>query len=75
MPITVIAVSKATLLKAQSEIGSCEACNPEADIPFTWVLDDVTGLDQTTTDYLLSEPAKCPRCCGAVFEETLVERM
>ncbi len=51
---------------------SCKACNPEADIPFTWVLDRVSGQDQTVVDYLLSEPAKCPRCQGPVFVETLV---
>ena len=52
---------------------SCEACNPEAHVPFTWLLDRTRGQDPSVTDYILSEPAKCPRCQGPVFEETLVE--
>jgi hypothetical protein len=52
---------------------SCEACNPEADIPFTWLLDRASGQDQTVGDYILSEPATCQRCQGPVFEEALVE--
>ena len=63
----------ATLLRAQSEILGCEACSEEAEIPFTWTLDRVSGQDQTVVDYILGEPAKCPRCQGPVFEETLVE--
>ncbi len=62
MPITLIAISKATLLRSQPEIGSCEGCNPEADIPFTWVLDDVTGFSGSEVDYVLSEAAKCRKC-------------
>ena len=70
---TFISVSRATLLRAQSEINGCEGCTEAADRPFTWVLDRVSGQDQTVVDYILSEPAKCPRCQGEVFEETLVE--
>lgn len=73
MQTTLISISRATLLRAQSEILSCEACSERADRPFTWVLDRVSGQDQSVVDYFLSEPAKCPRCCGPVFEETLVE--
>ena len=68
-----LSVSRATLLRAQSELLGCEACSEEADRPFTWTLDRVSGQDPSVTDYLLSEPAKCPRCQGPVFEETLVE--
>ena len=28
---------RTTLLRAQQDVMSCEACNPEADIPFTWL--------------------------------------
>ena len=68
-----ISISRATLLRAQSELLGCEACSKEADRPFTWTLDRVSGQDPSVTDYILSEPAKCPRCQGPVFEETLVE--
>ena len=37
--ITLISVSRATLLRAQSEILGCEDCSEEADRPFTWTLD------------------------------------
>ena len=33
MPITLIAVSQATLLRAQEHILGCEACSEEADRP------------------------------------------
>ena len=71
--ITLISVSRATLLRAQAEILGCEACSEWADRPFTWTLDRVSGQDPSVTDYILSEPAKCPRYQGPVFEETLVE--
>jgi len=71
--ITLISVSRATLLKAQSEIVGCEACSAGAEIPFDWILDRVTGMDGSSVDYLLSEPAKCRKCFGEVTEKTLVE--
>ena len=73
MRITLIAVSKASLLRAQERILGCEECSPEAEIPFDWVLDDVTGLSGSEVDYLLSEVARCPRCLGEVTEKTWVE--
>ncbi len=59
MPITLIAINKATLLRAQSLILGCEACSPEAEIPFDWLLDDVTGFSGSEVDYVLSEAARC----------------
>ena len=73
MPIALIAISKATALQVQSQILGCEQCADEAEIPLCWLLDDATGRDGTTTDYLLSEAAKCPKCMGEVSEKTLVE--
>ena len=75
MPTTLIAISKATLLKAQERILGCEGCSPEAEIPFDWVLDDVTGFSGSEVDYLMSEVARCPRCLGEVTEKTLGERL
>jgi hypothetical protein len=60
---------------AQSLVLSCESCDPgAAEFPFDWILDDVTGLNGSTADYLMPEPARCPRCGAPVFEKTLVER-
>ena len=57
---TILNVSSATKRKAATLILSCEACSDDAEIPFDYVLDWVTGLDPAVTDYVLSEPAKCP---------------
>jgi len=70
----IVLVEGATLRKAERMVLSCEACNPhEAEIPFDWVLDRVTGCDPKTTDYVLAEAAKCPRCKRQVTEKTLIE--
>ena len=61
-PIALIAVSKATLLRAQQQIPGCEACSQDAEIPFDWLLDDVTGFSGSEVDYVLSEAARCLRC-------------
>ena len=73
MNINIVAVSAATIRRAQEAISSCEACNNDAELPFDWILDEVTGRDGSSTDYFLTEPAKCPRCGGSVIEKTLVE--
>ena len=57
----------------EERILGCEACSSEAEIPFDWVLDEVTGYDGSEVDYVLSEAGWCPKCLGAVSEETLVE--
>ena len=71
--ITLISVSRAMLLRAQAHIPGCESCSPDAQIPFDWVLDDVTGFSGAEVDYVLSKVARCPRCLGEVTEKTLVE--
>jgi hypothetical protein len=46
------------LPRRKGMIESCEHCNPEeAEIPFDWILDRVTGSDPRVTDYILAEPA------------------
>jgi hypothetical protein len=70
----VVLVDAATLRKAEKMIESCEQCNREgAEIPFDNILDRVTGSDPNLTDYILKEPAKCPRRFRQVTEKTLVE--
>ena len=67
-------VDAASLREAERLIESCEHCRPDdADIPFDWVLDRVTGSDPKVTDYILEEPAKCPNCRRDIREKTLVE--
>lgn len=69
----VLALSQSTAYRAQSLILACEFCSSEAEMPFDWLLDEVTGSDGSDVDYILSEPARCPRCRGEVTEKTLVE--
>ncbi len=70
---TIIVPSRETMLRAQAEICGCEACSEDAEVIFVMILDQVTGRDASTTDYVLSEPATCPECNAKVFEETLVD--
>ena len=56
-------INSTTKRLAEGQIVSCETCTPDlADVPFDYVLDSITGSDPETTDYILSEPAHCPRC-------------
>jgi DNA-directed RNA polymerase subunit RPC12/RpoP len=73
MNIHILALGAATIRRAQDAIASCEACNKDAELPFDWILDEVTGRDGSTTDYFLTEPARCPRCGSTIIEKTLVE--
>ena len=41
--ITLTAVSDATMSEAESCLLACERCSPEAETPFDWLLDEVTG--------------------------------
>jgi hypothetical protein len=70
----VVLIRAGTLRQAERLIESCEHCNAEeAQIPFDWVLDRITRSDSKVTDYILEEPAKCPRCRRDILEKTLVE--
>jgi hypothetical protein len=70
----IVLADAATLRNAELQILSCEKCDPEAaEIPFDNVLDRITGNDPDITDYVLAEPAECPRCKQDVTEKTLVE--
>ena len=59
---------------AQCMIAGCEQCCESTEITFDCVLDEITGCDPTTTEYLLCRPAWCPRCFREVNERTMVLR-
>ncbi len=62
-----VLIAEETVRAAERQIESCEACTPdEAEIPFDYVLDSITGCEPESTDYVLEKPAKCPRCSGEV---------
>ena len=71
--IELVTVDPATSLKAQQQIESCEHCHAQdAEIPFDWVLSDVTGK-HGPYEFILSEPVRCPNCRHGITEKTLVE--
>ena len=65
----VVLVERSMIRKAERLIESCERCNPEAEIPFDWILDRITGSDPSVTDYLLEAPAGCPTCHRDILED------
>jgi hypothetical protein len=72
--IQVITVEKPMVCRAVKWLAGCEACMPgEAQVPFAWVLDRVTGCDGKTTDYVMVRPARCPKCVGDVLESTIIQ--
>jgi hypothetical protein len=70
---TLVAISQSTAYRVRDQIVGCERCSEEAEIPLSWVLDEVTGRDGAETDYVLPEPLGCPRCFAGIEEQTLVE--
>lgn len=57
----VVLVDTATLRKAEKLIESCEHCNPDGpEIPFDNILDRLTGLDPSVTDYILGSAGEVP---------------
>jgi hypothetical protein len=72
--LQLIVVGEATVLAALRMVLSCEHCQPdEAQIPFVWILDKVTGRSGSTTDYMMTEPGRCPTCKHEITEKTLIE--
>jgi hypothetical protein len=70
----IVLIDARTLRKAETFIAGCEFCRPSfALMPFDSLLDQVTDNDPAMTEYILAEPAKCPRCRRRIFEKTLVE--
>ena len=70
--VEVIATSNDSMFKAQNRVVGCEDCDPRADRPFSAVLDQVTHRQDSITDYILCEPAKCSKCGASIIETTLV---
>ena len=69
----VVLIDAALLRRAEQRIVGCEACNPEdAQFLLDSLLDEITGCDPKTTDYVLAAPAHCPRCRHTIYEKTEV---
>ena len=71
--IELVTVDSVIGKKAEQQIESCEHCHPtDAEIPFDWLLAEVTGK-RGPYEFMLSEPARCPNCKHEITEKTLVE--
>jgi hypothetical protein len=68
-----IAVGEETIRQAEMMIAGREFCSADAEVPFDWILDLVTGLRGSTTDYMLDTSARCPNCRHEITEKTLVQ--
>jgi hypothetical protein len=70
--IELVTVDPVAALQAQQQIESCEHCHPDdADIPFDWLLAEVTGK-RGAYEFVLAEPVRCPTCKHDIAEKTLV---
>ena len=71
--IELVTVDSVIARKAEQQIESCEHCHPaDAEIPFDWLLAEVTGRSGAV-EFVLSEPARCPNCKRPITEKTLIE--
>ena len=72
--ISLVTVDADAVHRAEKMIDSCEHCHPDdAQIPLDWILDRVTGKNPVTTDYILTEGARCPTCKHEITEKTLID--
>src|SRR5215475_13611313 len=71
--IELVTVDSVIAKKAEQGIESCEHCHSaDAEIPFDWLLAEVTGK-RGPYEFVLSEPARCPNCKHEITEKTLVQ--
>lgn len=70
--LKVVPVTIMQLASAVTQVESCEKRNPEAEIPFHWIL---RALDDAKdyVEYILPAPGLCPNCRAEIHENTLVE--
>ena len=71
--VVLIAVCDTKMRLAESFLVACERCSSGAEIPFDWLLDEVTGHSGSDVDYILTGSVTCPQCLGDITEKTLVQ--
>ena len=67
VPVTIM-----QLARAVAQVESCEKCNPDAEIPFDWVVRAFVN-SQDYVDCILPAPGLCPKCRADIHEKTLVQ--
>jgi hypothetical protein len=71
--IELVTVDSAIVKNVEQQIESCEHCHPtDAEIPFHWLLAEVTGR-RGAVEFVLIELARCPNRKHEITEKTLVE--
>ena len=71
--IALVTIDSTIAKQAEQQIESCEHCHPsDAEIPFDWILAEVTGK-RGPYEFMLTVPARCPNCKHEITEKTLVE--
>jgi len=69
-----VLVDRSTCEKALREVAGCEVCRgDEADIPFDWILDRITGRESAVVHYVLESFLMCRYCGADIAVKTLVE--
>jgi hypothetical protein len=68
----IVAVSSATIRRAQSRVVRCQQCDRTADTRFDSVLRECSAAPEGA-EFLMSEAARCPTCESAIFEGDFVE--
>ena len=61
------------IAEARKKITGCSACNSDAGVPFSVLLDQVMLFSGAHTDYILTESVRCPFCGMEITEGTLVD--
>ena len=68
--IELVTVDSALAKNVEQRIESCEHCHPaDAEIPFDWLLAEVTGR-RGAVEFVLTEPARCPNCKHEITENS-----
>ena len=70
--MTVHLVDENLRAAAQNMISGCDQCCDCPEITLDCILDELTGCDPKSTEYILCRPARCPRCHRDVTERTIV---
>jgi hypothetical protein len=70
----VLVIDRDTRFNLQSQIASCENCNPDGgEASVSMILDAITHSDPTRTSYFFGMPLRCPKCAEPIAEDGLVE--
>jgi len=67
-----VLIDPSTAERAALDVAGREGCSEQADIPFDWILDRITGRDPSITDYVMKTSARCPYCRREIAEKTLI---